>query len=79
MFLGIHAYVPPGVTSGNVRYISNTITTSGAMCIQFYYFKSTAGVINIYLRQNGFDYGVDYIDGKWLLIASCQHISVKCF
>ena len=64
ILLGIYAYIPPGVMTGNARYVSNTINTADAVCIQFYYFKSTGGTINVYLRQNGFDYGVDFIDSK---------------
>ena len=60
---GGYAYIPAGQQSGNTRYVSNTINTAEAVCIQFYYFKTTGGIINTYIRQNGFDYGVDYIDG----------------
>ncbi len=63
-FQGVYAYIPAGQILGNGRFVSGTISAIGAVCVQFWYFKSKGGELNVYVRQGGYDYGVDYINSK---------------
>lgn len=67
----------PAGASGNARYVSPTITTTQAVCVEFYYFKTAGGSINVYVRQNGFDYGLDFVDSKCSRVFNSRNEDVR--